>query len=174
MIVWVARLHGAKDLRIGEEPVPEVAAGQSLVRVTAVGVCGSDLHWYEDGGIGDAKVGDRPLVLGHEFAGVIEGGPRHGRRVAVDPNIACEACELCRHGHPNLCPQVEFAGNATCDGALREFLVWPTSLLVPLPDTLSDMDGALLEPLGVAVHAWISGTRGSACRWRSSDAGRSG
>jgi L-iditol 2-dehydrogenase len=151
--VWVARLHGARDLRIDEEPVPAVAAGQSLVRVTAVGVCGSDLHWFEDGGIGETTIGDHPLVLGHEFAGVIESGPRRGQRVAVDPNIACEVCELCRHGHPNLCPRVEFAGNATCDGALREFLAWPTSLLVPLPDPVSDLEGALLEPLGVAVHA---------------------
>jgi len=149
----VARLHGAGDLRLHEESVPVAAPGHSLVRVSAVGMCGSDLHWYEDGGIGEARVGDRPLVLGHEFAGVIEGGPRHGERVAVDPNIACEACELCRLGHPNLCPQVEFAGNWTCDGGLREYVVWPTSLLVPLPDSLSDVDGALLEPLGVAIHA---------------------
>jgi L-iditol 2-dehydrogenase len=84
---------------------------------------------------------------------VIEGGPRHGQRVAVDPNIACEVCALCRRGNPNLCPQVEFAGNLTCDGGLREYVAWPTALLIPLPDTLSDVDGALLEPLGVAVHA---------------------
>jgi len=149
----VARLHEAKDLRVGDEPVPVALEGQSLVRVTAVGVCGSDLHWYADGGIGEARVGDRPLVLGHEFAGVIEGGPQDGRRVAVDPNIACEVCALCRQGDLNLCPGVEFAGNLACDGGLREYLVWPSSLLVPLPDTLSDVDGALLEPLGVAIHA---------------------
>jgi len=149
----VARLHGAKDLRLGEEPRPVAAEGQSLVRVTAVGVCGSDLHWYADGGIGEARVGDRPLVIGHEFAGVVEGGPRHGERVAVDPNIACEACVPCRQGNANLCPGVEFAGNLACDGGLREYLAWPTSLLVPLPDALSDVEGALLEPLGVAIHA---------------------
>ncbi len=149
----VARLHGAKDLRIGEEPVPVVGEGQSRVRVTAVGLCGSDLHWFEEGGIGEARVGERPLVLGHEFAGVIEGGPRHGQRVAVDPNIACEACAQCLSGNPNLCVRVEFAGNWTCDGGLREFVVWPSALLVPLPDSVSDVDGALLEPLGVAIHA---------------------
>jgi L-iditol 2-dehydrogenase len=149
----VARLYGAKDLRLGEEPVPVAGEGQSLVRVTAVGVCGSDLHWYAGGGIGQARVGDRPLVVGHEFAGVVEGGPRGGERVAVDPSIACAACVPCRQGNPNLCPQVQFAGNLACDGGLREYLVWPTSLLVPLPDTLSDLDGALLEPLGVAIHA---------------------
>jgi L-iditol 2-dehydrogenase len=153
MAMLVARLHGAKDLRVGDEAVPAAAAGHSLVRVTAVGICGSDLHWYEDGGIGQARVGDRPLVVGHEFAGVIEGGPRHGQRVAVDPNIACEACDLCSRGHPNLCPAVEFAGNLERDGGLREYVSWPSSLLVPLPDSLSDVEGALLEPLGVAIHA---------------------
>ena len=126
--------------------------GESLVQVTAVGVCGSDLHWYADGGIGDAAL-DRPLVLGHEFAGVIRGGSREGERVAVDPAIPCEACPLCRAGHQNLCPDVGFAGHGRTDGALREFLAWPTELLHPLPDNVSDADGALLEPLGVAMHA---------------------
>jgi L-iditol 2-dehydrogenase len=120
--------------------------------VTAVGVCGSDLHWYADGGIGDANL-DRPLVLGHEFAGVIRGGPRDGRRVAVDPAVPCEACDVCRAGHQNLCPSVDFAGHGHTDGALREFLAWPTELLHPLPTAVSDIDGALLEPLGVALHA---------------------
>ncbi|WP_117209573.1 zinc-dependent alcohol dehydrogenase [Allorhizocola rhizosphaerae] len=149
----VARLHGAKDIRVGEESMPEVADGHSLVRVTAVGLCGSDLHWYCEGGIGEARVGERPLVLGHEFAGVVEGGPLHGQRVAVDPNIACEACALCLSGDRNLCTAVEFAGNWSCDGGLRSHLAWPTRLLVPLPDSVSDVDGALLEPLGVAIHA---------------------
>jgi L-iditol 2-dehydrogenase len=71
----VARLHGVGDIRLTDEPVPEVPPGHSLVRVTAVGLCGSDLHWYAEAGIGDARLG-RPLVLGHESAGVIETGPR--------------------------------------------------------------------------------------------------
>jgi L-iditol 2-dehydrogenase len=148
----VARLYGVGDLRLGEEPTPVPGPGESLVQVTAVGVCGSDLHWYADGGIGDAKL-DRPLVLGHEFAGVIRGGPRDGERVAVDPAIPCEACGLCRAGHQNLCPTIDFAGHGRTDGGLREFLAWPTSLLHPLPSGVSDADGALLEPLGVAMHA---------------------
>jgi L-iditol 2-dehydrogenase len=150
--VRLARLHGVRDVRIAAEPAPVAAAGSSLIRVTAVGLCGSDLHWYTDGGIGDAVL-DRPLVLGHEFAGVVEGGPRHGERVAVDPAIPCERCATCRAGHRNLCPTVGFAGHGSMDGALREVLAWPTALLHPLPDALSDVDGALLEPLGVAVHA---------------------
>jgi len=154
--VKVSRLHGAGDLRLGDEPLPDVPAGHSLVRVTAVGLCGSDLHWYAEGGIGDARVG-RPLVLGHEFAGVVEGGPRHGERVAVDPAMPCERCASCRAGHHNLCPHVRFAGSGEQDGALAEFVAWRSDLLHPLPDELTDADGALLEPLGVAIHAFDLG-----------------
>jgi L-iditol 2-dehydrogenase len=150
--VRVARLHGVGDLRVTDEPTPVTGPGESLVQVTAVGVCGSDLHWYADGGIGDATL-ERPLVLGHEFAGVIRGGPRDGQRVAVDPAVPCGACELCHAGHQNLCPTVAFAGHGGMDGALREFLAWPTELLHPLPSGVCDVDGALLEPLGVALHA---------------------
>lgn len=147
----VARLHGVADLRLAEEPEPEPTAGMSLVRVTAVGLCGSDLHWYAEAGIGDARL-ERPLVIGHEFAGVIAAGPREGQRVAVDPAIPCDTCEICREGHGNLCPRVRFAGHGGLDGALQEYLAWPTELLHPLPDTISDADGAMLEPLGVALH----------------------
>jgi L-iditol 2-dehydrogenase len=115
-------------------------------------VCGSDLHWFTEGGIGDAVVA-RPLVLGHEMAGIIRGGPEDGRRVAIDPAVPCDACEPCRAGHGNLCPDVVFAGHGSCDGGLREFMTWPAHRLHPLPDRLSDDDGALLEPLGVALHA---------------------
>ena len=148
----VARLHGVADLRLTDEPLPEVPPGHSLVRVTAVGLCGSDLHWYSEGGIGDARLG-RPLVIGHEFAGVVERGPSTGSRVAVDPAMPCESCELCREGHPNLCPNIRFCGHGSVDGALREFVAWPSHLLHVLPDGLSDNDGAMLEPLGVAIHA---------------------
>lgn len=147
-----ARLHGVADLRLVQEPRPVAGPDTSLVRVTAVGLCGSDLHWYAEAGIGDAKLVE-PLVVGHEFAGVVEGGPLDGRRVAVDPAIPCERCATCRDGYRNLCPDVRFAGHGRLDGALREFVTWPTALLHPLPDTLSDADGAMLEPLGVAIHA---------------------
>lgn len=120
--------------------------------MTAVGLCGSDLHWFAEGGIGDAVV-EQPLVLGHEFAGVLD----DGTRVAVDPAIPCGLCESCLEGNPNLCPTVRFAGHSTQDGGLRELLVWPEHRLHPLPDTISDAGGAVLEPLGVAVHAFDLG-----------------
>jgi L-iditol 2-dehydrogenase len=150
--MWAARLYAPGDIRLAEEPVPAAGPSMSLVRVTAVGICGSDLHWWDDAGIGDAQL-EHPLVLGHENAGVLADGPHRGQRVAIDPAIPDETCPQCRRGYRNLCPQVRFAGHGVTDGGLREFLAWPTSLLYPLPDVLSDADGALLEPLGVALHA---------------------
>jgi L-iditol 2-dehydrogenase len=148
----VARLHGVGDIRLTDEPVPEVPPGHSLVRVTATGICGSDLHWYAEGGIGDARL-DEPLVIGHEFAGVIEGGPRDGEPVAVDPAMPCGECELCLEGNRNLCVRIRFAGHGHQDGGLREYVAWPTELLHTLPDGFTAADGAILEPLGVAIHA---------------------
>ncbi len=106
------RLHGTGDLQIHEEPVPVAGVGEKLIRIRSVGVCGSDLHWFAEGSIGDAKL-DHPLVLGHEFA-----GDGHGKQ----------------------------------DGALREYGSYPTRCLFPIPDSLSYTDGAMLEPLGVAIH----------------------
>ncbi|GAA2596346.1 sorbitol dehydrogenase [Streptomyces tubercidicus] len=135
---------------MAHEPEPEAGAGETLVRVTAVGICGSDLHWYEDGAIGDAKL-ERPLVPGHEGAGVITSGPRRGERVAIDPAIPCETCRTCREGRQNLCYNIRFSGHGVTDGMLREVMPWPSHRLHPLPDTVSDVAGAMLEPLGVAL-----------------------
>ncbi|MET7396486.1 alcohol dehydrogenase catalytic domain-containing protein [Dactylosporangium sp. NPDC005572] len=146
-----ARLFGIGDVRIVEEEAPVAGPGECLVRVTAVGLCGSDLHWFGEGGIGDAVL-DRPLALGHEMAGVVLDGPRAGQRVAIDPAVACRACEFCLGGHPNLCRNLRFAGHGSTDGGLREVIAWPEHLLHPLPDTVSDAGGAVLEPLGVALH----------------------
>jgi L-iditol 2-dehydrogenase len=124
----------------------------SLVQVTAVGICGSDLHWWDEGAIGDAKL-THPLVLGHEGAGVIADGPRAGQRVAIDPAIPCQTCRACRDGYRNLCYRIKFSGHGDTDGMMREFMAWPTTALHPLPDRVSDADGAMLEPLGVAIHS---------------------
>jgi L-iditol 2-dehydrogenase len=140
------------DLRVADEPEPAIEPGMSLVRVTAVGICGSDLHWWDEGAIGDAKL-THPLVLGHEGAGVIADGPRRGERVAIDPAIPCETCRACRDGYRNLCHRISFSGHGETDGMLREVMAWPSALLHPLPDRVSDADGALLEPLGVAIHS---------------------
>ena len=126
--------------------------GEALVRVTAVGICGSDLHWFGESGIGGVSL-SQPLVLGHEAAGVIASGPRAGERVAIDPSVPCERCATCARGLGHLCPNVRFLGYGTSDGAMREFLAWPEAQLVPLPDSIDDVGGAMLEPLGVAIHA---------------------
>lgn len=148
----VARLHGAGDLRVTEEPEPVPAADEELVQVDAVGICGSDLHWFTEGGIGDARLA-RPLVLGHEIGGTIASGPRAGQRVAVDPAVPCWRCPPCRRGNPNLCSRIVFAGHGGCDGGLREGMAWPAERLHPVPDSIADEAVPVLEPLGVALHA---------------------
>jgi len=148
----VLRLHGADDVRVHQEPEPVAASGEELVRITAVGLCGSDLHWYEDGGIGDDVV-EEPLVLGHEMGGVIVTGPREGERVVVEPADPCGHCAVCRAGDSNLCPDVKFCGHAPVHGGLRTLMNWPQRLLLPVPDTIVGDDVALLEPLGIALHA---------------------
>ncbi len=147
-----ARLHGLGDVRVAPEAPPVPGSGEVLVQVTAVGLCGSDLHWFGEGGIGDAVLAE-PLVLGHEFAGVIAEGPRAGTRVAVDPAQPCGTCQQCLEGNRNLCPTVRFAGHGRNDGGLRELVAWPAELVHPVPESISDADAAMLEPLGVALHA---------------------
>jgi L-iditol 2-dehydrogenase len=142
------RLHGTGNLQNHDEPIPVAGVGEKLVRIKSVGVCGSDLHWFSGGEIGDAKL-ERPLVLGHEFAGELE----NGHRVAVDPAISCGRCEPCQQGHPNLCLSIIFAGYGTQDGSLREYMAWNERCLFPIPDSITYEDGAMLEPLGVAIHA---------------------
>jgi L-iditol 2-dehydrogenase len=152
----VVRLHGTSDLRLHDEPVPTRQPGDVLLRVGSIGICASDLHWFCEGSIGDARL-SRPLVLGHEFsATVVESDDANlptGTRVAVDPAVPCEQCEYCKHGHPNLCTALRFAGHGKEDGAQREYLSWPGRCCFPIPDTFSDADGVVLEPLGIGIHA---------------------
>ena len=153
-----ARLYGPRKIRIDEVPKPTPGPGEALVRVLACGICGSDLHYFEEGRIGETAVSE-PLVPGHEAAGVVEEvgegveGLRPGDRVAIDPAVPCGRCEWCRRGNPNLCPEVRFFGTPPTDGALREYLAHPADALFKLPEGLTYEDGAMLEPLGVALHA---------------------
>jgi L-iditol 2-dehydrogenase len=153
------RLHGPSDLRMEIVPFsPTLAPDEVLLRVAATGVCGSDLHPYETGSIGSTVL-KQPLVLGHEFSGVVEQiGSRVedlsvGARVAVDPAWVCGECRECRNGNPNMCRKQRFCGLAPDDGSLRERLVAPARFCHPIADTMSDAAAALLEPLGIALHA---------------------
>ncbi|MDJ0924340.1 MAG: alcohol dehydrogenase catalytic domain-containing protein [Acidimicrobiia bacterium] len=148
----VLRLHDAGDIRLHTEPEPIPGAGEELVRVTAVGLCGSDLHWFEEGGIGEDRV-DEPFVLGHEMGGVVASGKRRGCRVVIEPASSCGRCDVCLRGHANLCQLVQFCGHYPTPGGLSTFIAWPQHLLIPVPDTIEGDDVALLEPLGIALHA---------------------
>jgi L-iditol 2-dehydrogenase len=148
----VAWIHGRGDVRVGSEPIPELQPGEILLRVTSVGLCGSDLHWYEEASIGDAVLA-RPLVLGHEIGAVIASGPRSGQRVVVDPADNCGTCDPCRLGRPHLCLAMHFGGHGSTDGALRTCMSWPERLLSAVPDSIGDDEVPVLEPLGVALHA---------------------
>ncbi|HVM62025.1 MAG TPA: alcohol dehydrogenase catalytic domain-containing protein [Verrucomicrobiae bacterium] len=154
-----ARFYGPRDVRVEPVPLPgQPGPGDVLLRVTATGICGSDLHTFTDGRIGDT-VPKSPIVLGHEFAAVIEAfgsGVEHlrvGTRVAVDPAHPCHHCDLCDAGHPNLCRRLHFCGLYPDDGSLREFMIVPARTCFPVPDSIDDESAAMLEPLGVALHA---------------------
>ncbi|MCG8352151.1 MAG: alcohol dehydrogenase catalytic domain-containing protein, partial [Chloroflexales bacterium] len=153
-----AVLYGPRDIRITERSVPHYTDDEVLLRVLTVTICGSDVHYYTDGGIGPAVV-QEPLVLGHEFAAEVAAvgarvqGLAAGQRVAVEPGISCGTCEQCQHGHPNLCPAVRFCASPPFDGALQEFLAYPPHALFVLPDMMSPAEGALLEPLCIAIKA---------------------
>ncbi|MDQ0377499.1 NAD(P)-dependent alcohol dehydrogenase [Amycolatopsis thermophila] len=154
----VAVLHGIHDIRIEERPVPRPAPDEVLIRVSSVGTCGSDVHYYEHGRIGDFVV-EQPLVLGHEPSGVVvargRDAHRHeiGARVALEPGVPCSVCAECKAGRYNLCPRMRFFGTPPVDGAFCEYVVLREDFAHPVPDTLSDDAAALLEPLSVGVWA---------------------
>lgn len=150
-------LHGAGDVRMGPAPALSNRPDGVLLDIAAVGLCGSDLHYYKDGGIGAATIAE-PFVPGHEFAGRIvddrpELGLQAGALVAVDPNEACGTCPWCHQGYPNLCPNVRFIGAPPVHGAMTERLVVPRSQIVTVPSTFTPCQVVMLEPLGVAIHA---------------------
>ncbi len=149
-------LTGVKELAVELVPTPPVADDEVLVEVAAVGVCGSDTHYFRHGRIGDFVV-TGPLILGHELSGRIVAvgadvpASRVGERVAVEPQKNCRRCRECRAGHYNLCPNMEFFATPPVDGAFAQYCVIRTEFAHALPDTISDEAAALLEPLSVAI-----------------------
>ena len=153
-------------------PTPTPGAGEALVRVRAVGVCGSDLHMFREGAIGGITIADAggPFVPGHECMGVVEAvgdgadAGLIGKRVFVEPAIHCGRCRWCLDGKPNVCPHHTFLGLPPQAGCLSEYLAHPAHLCELLPDEIDDDAGVLLEPLAVATHSLdrMSPTGGSA------------
>lgn len=154
-----AVLHAKRDMRVESRPEPKPAAGQVAVRVRAVGVCGSDVHYYKEMQIGDQVI-RKPQPVGHEFAGeVAEIGPgvtnvRVGQRVAIEPGRPCHECRQCREGRPNCCPNVVFYGTPPVEGSLQELVLADAEQCIAIPDEMSFAEAAMLEPLQVGVHAY--------------------
>jgi L-iditol 2-dehydrogenase len=154
-----ALLHGPQDMRIETWPDEWPGPGELLLDVQAVGICGSDLHTFLNGEIGGVAA-QNPLILGHEAAGRVAAlGPgtedrfQIGQPVAIDPGLPCGECERCLAGDPNLCLHLQFIGLWPRHGALRTQMVHPAKQTIPLPPGIDPVAGALLEPLGVALHA---------------------
>jgi len=145
------------DMRVVEVEKPMPLPHEALIRIESVGVCGSDLHYFAEGHIGTTVITD-PLILGHEYAGIVEAvgaeGPTDlvGKRVAVEPGIPCLECEWCRKGHYNVCRNMVFPGGPPHDGALCEYKTVHAGFCFPVPDTMTAAEAAMIEPLAVAVH----------------------
>ncbi len=153
-----AVMTGIGQMAFEDRPVPVPGPHEVLVRIENVGICGSDLHYFETGRIGDYIV-EPPFVLGHEAAGTVtEVGDQvthlvPGDRVALEPGITCGKCEFCKSGKYNLCPDVVFFATPPIDGTFQEYVTHPADLCFKLPDNVSTLEGALIEPLAVGFHA---------------------
>ncbi|MBM6742911.1 NAD(P)-dependent alcohol dehydrogenase [Drancourtella massiliensis] len=158
----VAVMLGIGKMGFEERDIPNPKDDEVLVKLEYVGICGSDLHYYETGAIGDYVV-NPPFVLGHEPGGtVVEVGKnvKHlkvGDRVALEPGKTCGHCEFCKTGRYNLCPDVVFFATPPVDGVFQEYVAHEADLCFKLPDNVSTLEGALIEPLAVGFHAAIQG-----------------
>lgn len=158
----VAVMNGIGQMGFEERDIPTAKDDEVLVQLDYVGVCGSDLHYYETGAIGDYVV-EPPFVLGHEPGGVVvEVGKnvKHlkiGDRVALEPGKTCGQCEFCKTGRYNLCPDVIFFATPPVDGVFQEYVAHEANLCFKLPDNVSTLEGALIEPLAVGFHAAMQG-----------------
>lgn len=149
--------------------MPRPGPWDVLIAVRSVGICGSDVHYWQHGRIGDFVV-ESPLVLGHESAGVVEQVGAEvtdldpGDRVAIEPGVPCRRCALCKSGRYNLCEEVRFLATPPVDGALARYIVHPADFCYRLPEHMSLDEGAMLEPLSVGVHACRRGGVGPGSR----------
>jgi L-iditol 2-dehydrogenase len=158
----VAVMEGIGKIGYTTRAIPNPNDNEVLVKIQYVGVCGSDLHYYETGRIGSYIV-EPPFVLGHEASGIVTKlgkdvtNLKVGDRVALEPGATCGECEFCKTGRYNLCPDVVFFATPPIDGVLQEYATHPASLCFKLPENVSTMNGALIEPLAVGFHAAAQG-----------------
>lgn len=154
-----AVLYKKLDLRLEKRPIPEPKKGEVQLRMQKVGICGSDVHYWQEGRIGDRFVVTAPMLLGHECSGVVTKvgeGVTHlklGDRVAIEPHGVCSKCDQCKTGRYNLCPNVFFLATPPDSGALAQYHVHGADFVFKLPDNVSFEEGALIEPLSVGIHA---------------------
>ena len=154
----VAVMEGIGKINFTQRDIPQPKHGEALIKLDHVGVCGSDLHYFAHGKIGDFIV-EPPFVLGHEAAGtVVEVSHdvknlKPGDKVALEPGRTCGQCEFCRKGMYNLCPDVVFFATPPVDGVFCEYVAHEAGLCFKLPDNMSTIEGALIEPLAVGFHA---------------------
>lgn len=147
-----------RDMRVVEIDKPTPKPFEALIRIESTGVCGSDMHYFSEGRIGKTVI-TTPIILGHEYAGIVEDAGSDadrsliGKRVAVEPGIPCMKCEFCLKGHYNVCPRLQFPGGPPYDGALCEYICVHAAFCFPVPDAVSAMEAAMIEPLAVALHA---------------------
>lgn len=153
-----AVLQQVGQVAVEDRAVPEPAAGQVTVAVQAVGICGSDVHYYEHGRIGDFIL-DAPMVIGHESAGTVvavgEGvsADRVGQMVALEPGVPCSECAQCRQGRYNLCPEVQFFATPPVDGSIARYVAIDASFAHPAPAGMKAEHAAMAEPVSVGVWA---------------------
>jgi len=153
-----AYMTGIKQIEIRDIEVPKLRDKDVLVKLEYVGICGSDVHYLENGRIGDFIV-EGDFILGHECSGtVVEVGSgvqnlKVGDKVALEPGITCGQCEFCKTGRYNLCPDVEFLATPPYHGSLMNYIAFPENMCFKLPDNISTKEGALVEPLAVGLHA---------------------
>jgi len=157
-----AILTALQTLEMKEAPMPALRCGEVMVKMQAVGVCGSDIHYYHYGRIGDFNV-EFPFILGHECAGVVAdvgAGVTHlkaGDRVCLEPGVPCGKCGFCLSGRYNLCPDVVFLATPPYDGCLMEYIAHPAEWVFKIADNMSFEEGALVEPLAVGINAAKTG-----------------
>ena len=151
-------MQGTNNMVTKEVPVPAPGANEVLIKIKVVGICGSDMHYYQHGRIGDFIV-EGDFILGHESAGeVVEVGPKVkglkvGDRVALEPGKTCGKCKYCKEGKYNLCPKVEFFATPPYHGVFTNYVTHPEDMCFKLPNNVSYVEGALVEPLAVGLHA---------------------